>query len=296
MSKVKKELPPIVVKKDGVDVELIVKTPTLKEANAAQKTYNTAIHDALESKSFLRAKLDDFMKEQGIWDESKQAERTKLQAEVLDLEQKLNEGGMKLSEGKGLALDIIKARTKLRNLVGDRSQLDNLTAEGQADNAKFNYLVSACLVYKSNGQPYYANVEDYLEHSTDDEASEAANRLASMMYGLDDDYEAKLPEFRFLKEFGMVNDKLRLINSEGKLVDEDGRLVNEDGRFINEQNEFVDKKGRLVDEDGNLIINRKPFLDEDGQEIKVKQEEPVPVKEEVAVEKETPTEELVSKE
>ena len=38
----------------------------------------------------------------------------------------------------------IKTQRDMRDLISVRTSLDNHSAEGQADNARFNYLVSAC--------------------------------------------------------------------------------------------------------------------------------------------------------
>jgi hypothetical protein len=122
-------------------------------------------------------------------------------------------------------------------------------------------------VYKDNNQPYFNSMEDYLNKSTDIVAVRAAQTLANMIYGLDNDYENNLPENKFLRQYKFVDSKLRLINKEGKLVDEDGRLIDEDGRFINAEGKFVDKFGYLVDKDGEYILESKPFLDDDGNPI-----------------------------
>jgi hypothetical protein len=88
-----------------------------------------------------------------------------------------------------------------------------------------------------------------------------------MLYCLDNDYEEKLPENKFLKQYKFVDDKLRFINKEGKLVDEEGRLLDENGRFINDKGEYVDKDGNLVTLDGEYVVEFKPFLDDSGKPI-----------------------------
>ena len=156
----------------------------------------------------------------------------------------------------------------MRELISVRTNLDNHTAEGQADNARFNYLISACLVYSSNkDKKYFKNYEEYLSKAAEPIAIKAAQVLANMLYGLDNDYEKKLPENKFLIKYKFVDNKLRLVNKEGKLVDNEGRLIDEFGRFINEKGEYVDKNGNLVDENGDYITDFKPFTDDDGNPI-----------------------------
>jgi hypothetical protein len=252
---------------DGKDIELAVRSPTIQDQQNATKAYNQAFSDAVKSKAIVRAKIDELLKEQGLWDDGKQIQFEQLQRDILERERKLAKGGIPLSEAKRVALEIKDYREQIKQLIGVRTNLDNNTAEGQADNARFNYLVSVCTVYKDNNQPYFNSMEDYLSQSAGLVALRSAQILANMMYGLDNDFEANLPENKFLKQYKFVDDKLRLINKEGKLVDKDGRLIDEFNRYINEKGEFVDKYGYRVDEDGEYILESQPFLDDSGNPI-----------------------------
>lgn len=249
------------------EVTFLVRTPSMNDQKEATKVYNQTFSEALKAKAVVRAKLDDLMVDQGLWDNTKQFKFTELQAGILDGERKLAKGGISLTDAKNIALEMKKKREELRELISVKTSLDTHTAEGQADNSRFNYLVSACTVYKDNNQPYFKNYEDYSNRMGEPIAILAAQHLANMLYGLDDDYEDKLPENRFLKQYKFVDDKLRLINKDGKLVDQDGRLIDENGRFINEKGEFVDKEGNLVDQLGEYIVEFSPFLDENGKPV-----------------------------
>lgn len=257
---------------NGQEVSFLVRSPTLQDQKEATKVYNTAFTDALKAKAIVRAKLDDLLVEQGLWDDSKQMRFSTLQAQILEGERKLAKGGIPLAQAKEEALKMKKLREDLRELIAVKTNLDTHTAEGQADNARFNYLVSACTVYEDTKRPYFSSYEDYNSRSgTDTVATQAAQHLAGMLYGLDSDYEEKLPENKFLKQYKFVDNKLRLINKEGKLVDSQGRLIDENGRFINEKGEFVDKDGNPVDIDGDYVVEFSPFLDDDGKPIVVEQ-------------------------
>ena len=249
------------------EVSLFVKAPSLQDQREATKVYNQTFSEALKAKAVVRAKLDDVLMEQGLWDANKQAQFTKLQNDILDGERKLAKGGIQLAEAKKVALLMKKSREDLRDLIAVKTNLDTHTAEGQADNARFNYLVSACTVYTDTKEQYFKSYEDYLNRSSDPVAILAAQNLAGMLYGLENDYEDKLPENKFLKQYKFVDSKLRLINKDGHLVDENGRLIDETGRFVNEKGEFVDKDGNLVDNQGDYLLDFKPFLDDNGQPI-----------------------------
>jgi hypothetical protein len=255
--------------------EFVVRTPSLNDQREAQKIYNQAFTDAIKSKSVVRARLDDLLKDQGLWDDEKQAKFTSLQRELLEGEKRLAKGGFSLNEAKDLAIKMKSIRDDIRDLISVRTSLDNHSAEGQADNARFNYLVSVCVISEETKQPYFKDMEDYLSRATDPVGITGAQTLANMLYGLDNDYESNLPENKFLRKYKFVDDKLRLIDKKGRLIDEDGRLVDEEGRFIDEQGNFIDRFGNKLSKDGNYDVDAEPFLDENGNPIVLDEEKAV---------------------
>lgn len=252
---------------DDKDKEFLIQTPSLEQQREAQKVYNQAFTDAIKSKSVVRAKLDDLLKDQGLWDDEKQAQFDTLQKEISDGEKRLAKGGFGLKEARTLAVKMRQLRDDMRDLISVRTSLDNHSAEGQADNARFNYLVSACVVYNDSKQPYFSSMEDYLNKSTDPVGLLGAQNLANMMYGLDNDYERNLPENKFLQKYKFVDDDLRFVDKQGRLIDADGRLINEEGRYINDDGKFVDKFGNLIDDEGDYVVESEPFLDDEGNPV-----------------------------
>jgi len=257
---------------DGNKTEFLIKSPSFKDQREAQKVYNQAFSDAVKSGCIVRGRLNDLLKEQGLWDDQKEMKMNTIQHQLLGNEQSLAKGGISLQKAKSIALEMRNLRDELRELISSRTNLDNNTAEGQADNARFNYLVSVCLVYSDSKKAYFANYEEYLNKSADPIAIKAAQILASKLYGLDDDYEKSLPENKFLKEYKFVDENLRFINKQGKFTDSEGRLVDENGRYINDNGEYVDKDGNRVDDEGDYVVEFKPFLDDDGKPITMEKE------------------------
>lgn len=253
---------------DSKEVTFLARTPSLQDQREAQKIYNQAFTDAIKSGSVVRAKMDDLLESQGLWSSEKQKQYTDLQQELLDGEKKLAKGGFSLTEAKKLAIRMKEVRNEMRDLISVRTSLDNQSAEGQADNARFNYLVSVCVVYNDNNEPYFKNLQDYLDKADSPVAFKGAQKLANMMYGLDNNFEKNLPENKFLKKYKFVNDNLQFIDKQGRTVDIDGRLIDSvTGRYINEEGQFVDKDGNRVDQDGEYVVDAQPFLDEDGKPI-----------------------------
>tara|TARA_B100000085_G_scaffold167785_2_gene152661 strand:+ start:169 stop:1074 length:906 start_codon:yes stop_codon:yes gene_type:complete len=261
------------VELDGEEKEFVIRTPSLQDQREAQKVYNQAFTDAIKSKAVVRARLDDLLKEQGLWDDEKQVKFDTLQKEISESEARLAKGGFSLKDARNVAIHIKELRAEMRDLISVRTSLDNHSAEGQADNQRFNYLVSACVVYKEdNNKKYFNNMEDYLEKATDPVAVLGAQHLANMLYGLDNDYESNLPENKFLKKYKFVDSEFRYINKEGKTTDKDGKLVDSEGRYIDEEGNFIDKYGNRVDGEGEYVAEFEPFLDDDGNPVVVEEE------------------------
>ena len=175
------------VEVEGTSREFVVRTPSLENQREAQKVYNQAFTDAIKSGSVVRAKLNDILEQQGLWNAEKEAKFKELQKEVAEKEQVLAKGGININEARKVALSMKAVRDDIRELISARTQLDNHSAEGQADNARFNYLVSCCVVYSDSKQPFFENMEDYLNKSTSAVALEGAQNLANMLYGLEND-------------------------------------------------------------------------------------------------------------
>lgn len=272
-------------KVDEVEREFLVKLPNLDQQREGQKEYNRAWTDAVKSGALLRSKLEDFMKEQNLWDKDKEKEVTELGRAINQKEQVLAKGGIKLSEAKETALELKKLRSDLRELISKRMELDVHTAEGQADNARFNYWVSTCLVYNDTKKPVFSDLDDYLTHSSKEHAVTGASKLAELLYNLNSDFEDKLEENQFLKEFNFVDDKGRLINEDGHLIDSEGKLIDEEGYYVDTEGKRVDVDGNPIDDEGNYKFERQPFLDDEGNPVEVKKTE------EAVAEESTETEE-----
>lgn len=69
---------------DGTEKTFVVRSPSLADQREAQKVYNTAFTDAIKSNSVVRAKMDDVLEEQGLWNKEKQKKYESLQQELFD--------------------------------------------------------------------------------------------------------------------------------------------------------------------------------------------------------------------
>ena len=264
--------------KENNAVKVLIKSPSAQEYRDSQIAYNKAFRKALDSGGLLRQKLEDYMKEQGIWNEEKQKENDKHLEEINGMTETLKKGGIRLSEAKEIALELRTKRAEYRDFLSERNLMDQNSAEGQADNARFSELVRLCMLNPDNRLPFFSSQADYDASADQPWVVEAASELASMIYGLDPDYDSRLEENRFLKEFNFIDEDLRLVNKEGHLTDSEGRLINKEGRFISyrtEEGKVKQDPEDLYFEEGEptdewvkaSLKDREPFLDDSGKPI-----------------------------
>ena len=283
----------------GNEVVVIVRSPTVDDYKHSQLEYNKAFRDALDSGALLRQRLTDYMREQGIWNDEKQKKSDEYVEKIRGMEEALKAGGIRLSEAKKIALDLRQVRAEFQLFLSEKNSLDSASAEGQADNARFNKLVRLCVLDPKTKLPFFkrdskkAEEEAYSASSTEPWLVEASSELANMLYGLDPNYNQNLEENKFLKEFNFVNEDYQFIDQDGHPTDSEGRLVNDEGRYVAYRSEEA-KKARdesemyFVNRDGEELVcitnsdgeeewvrpqlkERKPFLDDEDNPI-VKEE------------------------
>lgn len=270
MSKDKEKV--VEVDVNGNKTKIVVKKPNNITISQAQRVGAKAWTDCVRDGIMTKKELEKFMKEQGIWDDGKDKEQKKIVEEIAALEKRLYVGSqghtkLKASEGKEIAIQMRVKRAELRDLIAERISLEQNTAESISDNARFDYLVANCTFYE-NGQKVYNNLDEYRQKADDELAFTAASTLAGMLYSVDRDFEAKLPENKFLKMFNFVNDDLSLVNQSGETVDLDGRRIDKNGFYLNEDGKRVDKDGNLLDEFGNYIPTVEYITEDDAEEEK----------------------------
>lgn len=261
---------------DENKVKILIKKPNNVTLSQAQRVGAKAWTDCVRDGIMTKKELEKFMKAQGIWDDGKDQEQKRLVNEISNLEKKLfisSQGHTKLkaSEGKDIALQMRMKRAELRDLIAERMSLEQNTAESLSDNARFDYLVANCTFYE-NGQKVYSSLDDYQSRADAEPAFTAASTLAGMLYSVDKDFEAKLPENKFLKMFNYVNEDLSLVNKDGETVDLEGRRIDKNGFYLNDEGQRVDKDGNLLDEFGNYVPTVEYVSDEETETEEPKKE------------------------
>lgn len=255
---------------DGDMVKIYVQRPNSKVLSEAQRVSAKVWTDCVRDKIMTKQELKNFMYENNIWNQSKDLEQLNITNDIQNMEKQLYVGNgrtkrMKISEAKEIAIRMRIARARLRDLIAEKMSLEQNTAEAISENAKFDYIVSRCTFYE-NGERVYKNLDDYNDSSDSEMAYEAATAMAQLLYSLDKDFEAKLPENRFLVNKGFVNDDLALVNKDGVTVDTQGRRINEFGHYINDEGQRTDIDGNLLDEDGNYLPSVEYVEEEEEEE------------------------------
>ena len=238
-------------------VKIVVKKPNSIVSNQANAVYNKWLHTYMRDGIMTKVELEKFMKERGIWSEDKGEQEKNLAQKIRGFTRDLYQGvkgKRKATEGKKIAVEIKKARSELQQLIAEKISLEQNTAESLADNMKFDYLVSQC-TYKADGkEKVYSSLEDYSDKADETLAFAAAAALAQMIYAIDPNFEADLPENQFLKQFNYVDKNFNLLNDKGHTVTADGQMIDEYGFFVNEKGDKVDAEGNLVDDKGNFVM------------------------------------------
>ena len=265
--------------------EYAVLEPSREAMAIARGIHSKVLGEALAQKAPFRAALFNHMRDQGLWDDEKETEYKGLVQSLDGGELKLARGGIKLSEARELAIKMRQNRMALRLLLAEQTRLDAYTIEGTADNARFDALVSLCVIDNMTGKPIYKTPEDYELHKSDDVAATGAGIFATMYYNYDENSEKMLPENQFLTKWKFSDSDGRLVNEQGHFIDTEGRLIDEQGRYVDDKGNITDVDGHLIDVDGNFVVDFEPFLDDDGKpmgedgvQAEETQPKPVPAK------------------
>lgn len=250
---------------EGNEVVLYATRPTAEETAEAQMESNKVFKRALLNGAMVRKTLEAELERQGIWNEEKQKKLDGYNKQIRESLTKLKAGGIKLQEARDLAIKVRVARMEALQLQAERNEYDSYTAEAQAESAKIDHLAYLCLK-NEKGESIFESPEDYREKQNEDYVIDGATKLVGLIYGVEDGWEADLPENKFLKKYKFVDENLRLVK-DGHYVTIDGKRINENFQYVDEDGNVTDADGNRIDEDGLPIVETQPFLDDDGNPI-----------------------------
>lgn len=224
----------------GNDFTIVVKSPTRTDLTDAQCYSSQIVRKAMKAKVPTRVQLRDYMREEGIWDDKKEKELDEFDKKIQEGEKQLKRGGLtqdgkpfSKSDARQLAVDMRLWRLEKMYLMADYMRMDEYCLESQAENAKTNYLTSAC-TFNESGDRVYKDIDDYMSKFDEPYSSQAATYMSFISNGVDPDSFDKNAENDFLIKY--------------KFANEDGRLIDENGNFVDvEGNPIVETKAEEVE-------------------------------------------------
>lgn len=193
-----------------------VAKPGANDEARAKLQQSRTFNEALENGACLRVQLNKVLKHKKIWDEEDDSEIESISNKIQDNLGKLDEGGIEVLDARKLAIETNNLRMQMINKISILNEHKSLTAEGQADDAYFDTLVSCCC-FNEDGTKVFKSYEDYISKSKEDYAAELARKVSEVIYG-NLDYIKDLPENKFLSEYGFINENMEYINEFGELV------------------------------------------------------------------------------
>lgn len=200
-----------------------VAKPTHKEESKAKLQQSKTFSEAINNGACLRTNLNKILKDTKVWSEKDDQEVEEISDKIKKNVDRLDEGGIDIMEARNLAVETNMLRMKVVNKLSIFRENLSLTAEGQADDAYFDSLVSNCC-FNEDGSKVFKSYEDYLNKAEEGLSIRLAKELSDIIYG-NDEYVKEFPENKFLAEFGFLNDNLEYINEEGQVVDQDYKAI-----------------------------------------------------------------------
>ena len=215
---------------NGDELTVYVKSPNPTQLRKAQIESARVYKEAIDAGCFTKKETDKILRSRNLWGDEQSKRLQELSNQIIEDEKKLKAGKIKLwSEARPIAIRISNNRREQMLLLRELNQLENLTAEGMATDARFDYLCSVC-AYTDEGESVFTDVEDYKNRyqSSEDLTVKITNELSNIIYDYDPDWEKKLPEQEFLRTHKMIDENGNFLNKEGQLVDSKLEKVEEE--------------------------------------------------------------------
>lgn len=241
---------------DGTVKKVTIRKPSAKDIDQADTIRAAKVAEIIKSKEKIlsRYEIDGYLRSNGIWTVEDEQKVVDINKEIHALLEKLRKGGLKISEGREIAVSITKKRIEAIRVSSKRRVFDDSTIESQAEHERNDYLAFACTVDNETGEQLWDTWEDFKEDRSSDAYYTCAQNLISVLNDDADEFEKKLPENRWLRKYGFIDDELRYTDRKtGKFVDEDGNPIEKNNKEIIDQ--IQDLQGEINEE--------SPFVDDE---------------------------------
>lgn len=242
----------------GKEIKLCVRVPQYEDLESSDKVYAAKIaslvRENVGKRLLLRSQVNDFLKSTGVWTDEDEKKIDQLNNEIDALLGKLRKGGLKIGEGREIAIETMEKRKDIVRLSSKRQIFDDTTIEAVAETEKMDYLIYSCTVYADSGNSYWDSFEDMKNDKLSDAYRESAMVAYKVIYNVNPEFEKRLPENRWLKKYGFVDNDLNYLDRKT------GEKVDRFGKPISELEQSIQKK---IDNLQGEINEEQPFLDDD---------------------------------
>jgi ribosomal protein L17 len=255
----------VIKEADDKESMLSVKIPDYEQLEEADKVYASKVaslvRESGKRKLLLRQEVDTFIRETKIWtteDEDKVAE---LNIEIDGLLNKLRKGGLKVSEGREICIKIGDKRKEMVSITQKRQIFDDTTIESLSESERTDYLIYSSTVSAESGNTYWESLEDMKNDKISEAYRKASTIMVEMMYGINNEFEKRLPENRWLKKYNFVDDELNYTDRKtGARVDKTGKPIIDSTELVkkyidNLQGEIKEEQPFVDDETGSPVVS-----------------------------------------
>jgi len=238
----------------GKQVNLTIGEISNQIRREAEVEAGIVFKNAIQEGLMLNAEVDNLVRDRKLINEGRIEDLSKSirQKEKELLTGKVGSKKLTKLEGRAIALSISKIRQEINTLADAASDLYSMTAERRADQERLQYFIYASILNADTQARFFPTYSDFKDNLNEDVVRDATVAFGKRAIGRN--YEAELPENKWLIKYKFMNDKLELVNEAGQLVDEDFRLINAEGHYIDQNGRRTDRFGNLLDNDGALLV------------------------------------------
>ena len=209
------------------NIKLVIRKPNYEDIEQADKVYAVKVASLVRENSnkrlLLRSQIDDFLKQAGIWTKDDDTKVRKLHSEINSLISKIAGGGMKLSEGRKICIDVMQKRREIIQTTMKRQVFDDTTIESMAEAEKIDYFIYSCTVYSDSGKNYWESFEDMKNDKLSEVYRRSYSAALELIYNVSPDFEKEFPENKWLRKYSFIDKELNYIDRKtGRKVDQNG--------------------------------------------------------------------------
>ena len=180
-----------------------VRLPNSKEREEGERIHAKAFATALKNGGFLEGNIYKVARENGLWDDEKEAAVAATRQELADKQKILDEGGIELDHAKQVALAMKELRYKLllENFILEEIRAQSVNRK--ADAARQDYFVSCC-VLDDKDKPVFKGLDDFYTRQNEDIVGMSAFAFQKVWYNYNEK-TFSFPEDEFLAEFNLLD-------------------------------------------------------------------------------------------